>query len=167
VSTRSIPFYESAVRAVLDGRKTQTRCVVEPQPTGDTTMVEWNIAQKAFVPWHWMSGVGSYAGGRRTGKIIRCPYGLPGDRLRVRGWTTNLPLEVTGVRMERVQDISIDDCLAEGVGADFTGPFDPQESGPEPDFLFARLWDDINAKRGCSWNENPWVWVIEFKRVAK
>ena len=33
-----------------------------------------------------------------------------------------------------------------------------------PTLHFKHLWDGINAKRGCSWESNPWVWVVEFKR---
>ena len=75
-------------------------------------------------------------------------------------------LEVTGVRVERVQEITVGDALSEGVGCDFGKHFDPQEPGPEPDYLFSKLWDSINGKKeGCSWAENPWVFVISFKVI--
>lgn len=74
-------------------------------------------------------------------------------------WASRIDLEVTGVRVERLQDISEDDALAEGlywpdVGYDQT-----------PQRIFAALWESINGPG--SWDANPWVWVVEFKRVAQ
>ena len=72
-------------------------------------------------------------------------------------WASHITLEVTGVKVERVQDISEDDCKAEGV------PW--HESYPVPAAkYFAMLWDEINRKR-APWESNPWVWVVEFERV--
>lgn len=73
-------------------------------------------------------------------------------------WASRITLEVTGVRMERVQEISQADAWAEGVECNARHE-DPRET-------FTRLWDSINADRGYSWGENPWVWVVEFKWVA-
>jgi len=66
-------------------------------------------------------------------------------------------LEITNIRVERVQDISEDDCKSEAI---------PKAYGIlKPKVGFARIWDEINAKRGYGWDKNPWVWVIEFKRL--
>ena len=74
-------------------------------------------------------------------------------------WASRIMLEVTGVRVERLQDISEADAMAEGVTAGkYTGL----------DRAYARaysdLWEQINGPG--SWDANPWVWVIEFKRFS-
>ena len=74
-------------------------------------------------------------------------------------WASRLTLEVVSVRVERVQEISNPDAQAEGVGW-------WQPVGGEKDYRleYSMLWNRINAKRGYSWDSNPWAWVIEFKR---
>lgn len=73
-------------------------------------------------------------------------------------WASRITLEITVVRVERVQDISGRDALAEGVTSeDVHIPYWQQ---------FAPVWNSINAKRGYSWDVNPWVWVISFARVG-
>jgi len=71
-------------------------------------------------------------------------------------------LEVKSVRVEQLQDISEKDAKAEGVGK--LPPW--AECGT---FLrgFEALWDNLNAKRGYSWESNPWVFCYEFMRVEK
>lgn len=86
-------------------------------------------------------------------------------------WMSRMTLEVIGVRVERLQDISMNDAIAEGVECELErvtldgtttneGPF-----GPAALLEFGRLWENINAKR-APWSSNPWVWVIEFKKVT-
>ena len=70
---------------------------------------------------------------------------------------SRLTLEITGVRVERLQAISHNDALAEGV------EYDVSEPDGSPLFRFRALWEKINGYG--SWEANPWVWVIEFKRV--
>jgi hypothetical protein len=70
-------------------------------------------------------------------------------------YASRITLEVTDVRVERVQNITDEDALAEGVDQD----------GYIPRVQFKNLWDSINAKRGAGWDVNPWVWVIEFERI--
>ncbi len=228
------------VRAVLDGRKTQTRRIapisqlkIEPY---ERDMVTWNVQfSKAF------KGVtGSYSGGRlsesEAKRVIAsqfCPFGAVGDRLWVRetfaghyidddqiqdikdgrdkasdlceyradypsgaqaleGWTpsihmprwaSRITLEITGVRVERLQDISEGDAKAEGLaeitkdgslfkfgipdrdgypGNDDNGwPWTEWERNPVD--AYRKLWQSIYG--ADSWQANPWVWVIEFKRV--
>lgn len=74
---------------------------------------------------------------------------------------SRITLEVCSVRVERVQEISPYDCIAEGM-----------EARPMNAYVahclrkgFAELWDSINAERGYSWDSNPLVWCIEFRRV--
>lgn len=64
-----------------------------------------------------------------------------------------IELEITGIRVERLQDINQADAVAEGCG---NGVSTPRQT-------FCELWSSIHSYK--SWNSNPWVWVIEFKRV--
>lgn len=95
---------------------------------------------------------------------------------------SRITLENTSVRVERLNDISESDALAEGIlsvrsqawdrehFATWRGQFEEAVSagtkppiGPSPKTAFAALWQQINGPD--SWNSNPWVWVVEFKRV--
>ncbi len=74
-------------------------------------------------------------------------------------------LEITEVRVQRVQDISEADALAEGA--------EPVACGENSVYFkerhrlgFMSLWDSINAKRGFGWAQNPWVWAYTFRRVT-
>lgn len=71
-------------------------------------------------------------------------------------WASRYLLEITNVRVERLTQMSEEDAIAEGVSHD---------AGLAPLGAFAKLWDHLNAKRGFSWQGNPWVWVLEFRRV--
>jgi hypothetical protein len=241
-SERPIIFSAPMVRAILEGRKTQTRRVVKPQPervepydeiVTSLTGGGLQVAAQAIsgretsvvhVPagWRWKSLYVSaehypqddHPAGFRANLVYHCPYGAPGDRLWVREafaveergrdadgglryryrangasrvvgdewvhlkgwfmspttapehyrwrppiymprWASRITLEVTGVRVERLQDITVEDCQAEGC----TG----SPHGPMADLiLFPTLWDTINGKR-APWASNPWVWVVEFK----
>jgi hypothetical protein len=80
---------------------------------------------------------------------------LPHDAAR-------LFLKVEAVRVERLQDITTADAINEGMPecrTGMTGVFDYEIR------CFHTLWDTLNAKRGYSWDSNPWVWVIEFVRM--
>jgi len=75
-------------------------------------------------------------------------------------WASRITLEIRGVRVERVQDISEVDCEKElGV--------EPFSLGNMPVERFAATWDSINARRGYGWDENPWVWVLDFEVVKR
>ncbi|QNH21203.1 hypothetical protein HEP73_02115 [Xanthomonas sp. GW] len=87
-------------------------------------------------------------------------------------WACRLVLEITDVRVERLQAISEADADAEGFAGGypwelapdiFTAPHDRWGSLTIPE-CFGVLWSSINGK--ASWDANPWVWVIEFKRVT-
>ncbi len=177
MKTRPIIFQPEMVRAILDGRKSQTRRVIKPQPyilTG-TQPDEWPDEYPEL-----------------------CPYGVPGDRLWVREtmwrnsgyiendkpklkndgkipsihmprWKSRLTLEITNVRVERVQDISYQDVFCEGIDKRNIRSFE-LFGDSEHRLLVARrhfqvLWDKMHKKRGFGWSENPWVWVVEFKKV--
>lgn len=69
-------------------------------------------------------------------------------------------LKVRGVWVEQLQSISSYDAMREGMEVDILrDEYDPVE-------LFQETWDAINAKRGCGWESNPWVWVIAFERIG-
>lgn len=75
---------------------------------------------------------------------------------------SRLTLEITEIRVERLQEISEEDAMAEGVDwKDYAGL-----ASKTAKKLFAQLWDSINL-RIFPWSSNPWVWVIAFKRVTK
>lgn len=197
---RPILFSAPMVRAILDGRKTQTRRVMKVQP-GD---VLWRSNGR---DWLWLDNDDGPL--TEPAPCIRCPFGAVGDRLWVREtwrserrndgarmvrfnadnsveerpsaheapydtvwrrgltdrwrpsihmprWASRITLEVTGVRVERLQDISEDDAKAEGV----SGPFDALFT---PKVRFEALWESINGLD--AWDANPWVWVVEFRRL--
>lgn len=84
-------------------------------------------------------------------------------------WAARTLLEVTGVRVERLRTISEADMIAEGIErtADgFSVDGGRHFHAARARDSFASLWDSINAARGHSWDANPWVWVVEFRRVA-
>lgn len=222
---RPIIFSAESVRAILDGRKTQTRRLVKPQPPQDCAP----ICIGAFNPTvigrdgEALPGpeiFGAYDDDGEWG--ARCPYGAPGDRLWVREtwryedfdlddgvwyaavgfraddshtsfryhvsrgsgertgwrspihmprWASRIALEVLAVRVQRLQKISEEDAIAEGMRFDGTyyagGPHSIKGT-PKAFHLatqaFADLWDSINARR-APWESNPWVWVIQFRKV--
>lgn len=186
-------FNAEMVRALLDGRKTQTRRIIKDCTVGRDPISKFIKIGKKFI--------GCYP--EDVPELIRecCPYGVPGDRIWVREtwaeagasapdlklyranypehvpsiyenvppaeeirWTpsihmprtaSRIMLEITDVRVERLRSMSQDDARAEGVIA---------ASGPmEAGLAFRELWDSIYGEE--SWKANPWVWVIEFKRV--
>lgn len=74
---------------------------------------------------------------------------------------SRITLEITGIRAERVQDITSASAIAEGIGVD------DGQMRETPNFR--ELWDSINAKRAkgiYAWVNNPWVWVIQFKQIT-
>jgi hypothetical protein len=87
-------------------------------------------------------------------------------------WASRIALEVTNVRVERLQDISEADAIAEGVDRfpgcrqdDDTAAFNrigPVDNDSFPIARYAALWESINGPG--SWEANPWVWVVEFQR---
>jgi hypothetical protein len=90
---------------------------------------------------------------------------MPREACRIR-------LEITNIRVERVQDISEADAIAEGVESWFSDLFQetrykdyetPISDWRNPDSSYRSLWTKINGTD--SWNSNPWVWVVEFKRI--
>jgi hypothetical protein len=212
------------VKAILDGRKTQTRRVAKPP------------AKAVFLPNdYWridLDEPGTAYLDDESGRLrIACPYGQPGDRLWVREtwwsdrrepgvavydatpewgkyrdatepirsthlddtlttreearaamlpkfwskrpsifmprWASRLTLEVVAVGVERLQEISHEDAVAEGFGDHLREKTPDAPHGRTWGRLgFSQLWDFINGKRpGCSWDANPFVWVVSFRRL--
>ena len=186
MTERPILFSGPMVRAILDGRKTQTRRVFIPPPPFDwTDDISVELAAGSITPRHavgdrlWVRETwgtwGSFDHMRPsqlTGREgIAYAADQPGDPAehicgRVRPsihmpkWAARIWLEVTGVRVERVQDISEADAVAEGVQCSSEDILYPNELA-----AFRPLWDSLNAKRGYGWDANPWVAVIEFRRI--
>jgi hypothetical protein len=77
-------------------------------------------------------------------------------------WACRIDLEITGVRVERLQDISEGDARAEGVPGEEEAALGCNWY-EKPRRAYRRIWSQINGE--ASWNENPYVWVIEFKRL--
>jgi hypothetical protein len=77
---------------------------------------------------------------------------------------SRITLEVTGARVERLQEIDWEDSIAEGIR-------DPRRAAWRVDPVegcvakYRELWDSLNAARGYGWHANPWVWVVEFRRI--
>ena len=204
---RPILFSGPMVKAILEGRKTQTRRVVK--------WPDWVTAQDQEKLIHQTppTGLAFYEDGPPV-KRLTCPYGQPGDRLWVREsfqpllvegvkwrdsnyktgvgyapnyvatspviefmdcghddeitprvtpsifmprWASRITLEITGVRVQRLQEISIEDALAEGI---------THSTFNAPRVEYQWLWDSINAKSGLDWNKNPFVWAISFRRIG-
>lgn len=98
---------------------------------------------------------------------MRRSNGIPGESplrwrpsIHMPRWASRILLEIVDIRMERLQDISPDDCIAEG-----SWPIEKREfgRGHEAVSAYRELWDRINGPE--SWGQNPWVWVIEFKPI--
>lgn len=224
---RPILFSAPMVRAILAGTKTQTRRVVNGQEQWPT-----NTHHITFLSTR---GTALAVDSNRTTwrPEIRCPYGQPGDRLRVKeaawmwcerrpngttktgrqkwlyvpmraagiwyaadhrtkpnisvvspdtgnewgwrlkigrflpSWASRITLEVTGVRVERLLDITNDGIKAEGLDDDpriVSGEIEGSMLTPfGRRVAFEDLWKSINGPG--SWEANPWVWVVEFRRL--
>lgn len=86
-------------------------------------------------------------------------------------WASRITLEITGVRVERLTEISFEDCRAEGCSPDFKCPAgdcrDATCTGTHygEKWHFQNLWDSM-AKPGFAWKDSPWVWCIAFRRIT-
>ena len=89
-------------------------------------------------------------------------------------WASRINLGITAVRVERLLEISDEDAIAEGLESSVQKnvliddePFYRvgDIADVDPRQVFLRLWDSINYKRGFGWDVNPWVWVVEFRRI--
>lgn len=104
-------------------------------------------------------------------KTVRLRRGRPG-RFMPR-WASRILLEVVSVRIERLQEIDPHDVLREGIEilrcdceacSRYSSMCTADQSAAIDEWM--TLWDSINGKRpGCSWDDNPWVWRVEFRRL--
>ncbi|MEQ4652934.1 hypothetical protein AB7092_07985 [Providencia rettgeri] len=78
-------------------------------------------------------------------------------------WASRITLEITNIRVERLQSISEEDAKAEGYDNSQSDAANSIGWFEKPIRAFRRDWENINGTDG--WNSNPWVWVIEFKKV--
>ncbi|HZZ17858.1 MAG TPA: hypothetical protein VFE25_00730 [Opitutaceae bacterium] len=138
MTEREIPFSAPMRATLMDGTKTQTRRVLTEAGVRCDSVVDG----RAFC----------IAASGARGELI-CPYGISGDHLRVTG-QPGLLLQITEVRAERLDSISVGDALAEGA-----------QPGSDPVAGYRAIWDGLNKARGFGWTTNPWVWVIIFVRL--
>jgi len=195
---RPIIFSTPMVKAILDGRKTQTRRVMNPQPVLGKPWKDWIVdpdvmdLPTAYCPygikqdrlwvketWAWIDNsefdfdAESYVEYRADNPGAKYPGEWPEEEARgnpeAPKWKSSIHmpkkhariwLEITGVRVERLQDISDEDVLHEGFRMDNVSIFRLGYKG-----AFAELWDSINKKKH-PWSSNDWVWVLEFRKVT-
>jgi len=83
-------------------------------------------------------------------------------------WASRITLEVTDIRVERLQEIAEEEALAEGVAewmkTDAFKGLAYNDPHPGARGVFAQGWDALNAKRGYGWDVDPWVWIVSFRR---
>ncbi|HBX0838314.1 TPA: hypothetical protein MJG19_14665 [Klebsiella pneumoniae] len=218
MTERGMIFNGEMVRALLDGRKTQTRRIVKGTDSAVKFCKEWNInGEEVFV----VLGEKDHTGMNPVLGAISCPFGAVGNRIWVREafrvhsratdvatlvykasernswteqthrvpvavcnkpatpekwtpslhmprWASRILLEITDVRVERLNAINEHDAQAEGVAKLRGGFWKHYQPGWTQHQLSARgsfvtLWKSIYGDE--SWNSNPWVWVIKFKRI--
>lgn len=210
---RGMIFNSEMVRAILEGRKTQTRRIMKVQPGtpefGLRRIIESSKANENGM-YFWSQD--DACGIKARSKPFLFPYGEVGDRIWVREtfrvhsratdvatlvyrasvrnswteqthrvpvavcnkpatpekwtpsihmprWASRITLEITDVRVERLRDLSEEDAKSEGIIPSAGGVL----PGWEYRINFRDLWMDIYGTD--NWEANPWVWVIEFKRV--
>ncbi len=186
IKEKPILFNSEMVNAILDGKKTQTRRVIKNpeqwmiEDMGDGSFFfedgngdSQNVldycpygkqGDRLWVRETWFNP--DYADGKGITdfnyyKATDDPNEWKGSwkpSIHMPRWASRINLEVTGVRVERVRDISTHDAISEGILKE------PHDSKPHIAY-FADLWDSINKKRGYGWDINPWAWVVEFKKL--
>lgn len=194
---RPILFSAPMVKAILDGQKTMTRRVnsIGEYYISDKKCPYGVVGDRLWVreTWYYEEHMHDSTEG-----MPDLPCGLYSHRLVYKAdctdypvnvgvgrqgwrpsifmprWASRILLEVTDVKVERLQDITEEDAAKEGINqhpyeyADSTYYDErPEIAGLEANIAaFAGLWDSINGRKpGKAWNDNPWVWVVEFRRV--
>lgn len=181
MKARPILMNGAMVRATLDGSKTQTRRVMSErhryhfiEASGDLELCPYGVpGDRLYVRETWQHSnhpLGPYDDDCLVfyrADYLDDPHGADGEKSpegRYRTWrpsihmprsASRILLEVTAIRVERLQDISEADAWAEGCSQDATWPRD----------WYLDLWDSLKPAAGFTWADNPWVWVVEFKRI--
>jgi hypothetical protein len=188
VTERPILFSTEMVRAILEGRKTQTRRVLNPQPSGriDRTLRRYGNTgdrlwvKETFTPDFFGAGLPAYRADCHPDADHFKPEGIKWTSGRfMPKRSARLWLEIGTVRVERLHEITEADARAEGFP--LTHPIkarrtvrglDGRVTRDTVDLVdftarggFAHAWDAINGKR-APWATNPYVWVISFNRVV-
>lgn len=101
-----------------------------------------------------------YTADEHATRIVPFGWGRGRPSIFMRRWMSRLTLELTAVRVERLNEISEEDAEAEGV----IGLYVQKDDAPSRAVAFRDLWESING--AGSWAANPWVWVLSFRRVA-
>lgn len=189
---RPMLFNADMVRAILSDRKTQTRRAIKPQPLGNgpykyhSTWGDFReipqykglkcpygiSGDRLWVRESWSTP--KCLDGKKPSELVNInslhywadeekQAGRKRPSIHMPRWASRIDLEITHVRAERLQEINEDDALAEGVD----GEKEAAERGStwydKPRRAYRFLWESINGQG--SWDANPWVWVIEFKRI--
>lgn len=172
MTDRPILFSGSMVRAIRDGRKTQTRRIIKPQlvkltelPSnpygnpGDRLWVRencWAHKDTGEIFAYCAVDETLYSNNKTVKKV---------PSIHMPRWASRITLEIAGVRVNRLHDISEEDAIAEGIGQAIGDGLYRSESGSigRARTLFQSLWQSINGPD--SWDENPGVWVIDFKKL--
>jgi len=117
-----------------------------------------------------------YLAGRQDYKTKPAIIGKTRPSIFMPRWAARTVLQIRDVRVERLQDISEEDAVDEGIAYGFRcnagwPDYEHIRNGvcevtqDSAGMSFASLWDSLNAKRGISWEANPWVWVINFRMI--
>jgi len=187
VKERPILFSGEMVRAILDGRKTQTRRIIKKQPLCNGHLIRgfeylegdrlW-VKEALYASLQSCGETGYYLAKYVADGKFACMENVPvawqwkrtyQPGMFMPRWASRITLGITGVRVERLQEITPANCKAEGIF--ITHPEKPTIDEALHHMrlyrdAFTELWDSLNAKRGYPWDSNPWVWVIEFKRIT-
>lgn len=168
-----IKFSDEMLAAVIDGRKTQTRRLIEPQPEVtekrlrelDAWQDGYTLSEQVCEAW-------------RHGFIDDdCPYGQAGDVIPFADKDGNIKgeIKIVDVWLQQVQDISEEDAIAEGVvtgrygneGNWLRGFYAPGGNQPHQNAksAYSEIWRSIYGVE--AWCKNLWCWVIEFKQIQE
>jgi hypothetical protein len=169
-NAKPILFRGPMVRAILAGTKTQTRRICQgqrelsnehdfqidrcPYGTGRMWVREaWRVHGGA--EYEYMRDPGSLMFRADMEERFDCNDYRWRPSIFMPRWASRITLEITGVRVQRLQEITEADAKAEGA-----------KHMPDHRCHFREIWDDINSKR-APWASNPWVWALTFKRVER
>ena len=192
MKTKPILFSAPMVRALLDGSKTQTRRAYKTKnggvwpnvndlpgmrqilrncPYGQPGDQLW--VREAWLKTNPWSEVGLHTYGYRASDAAEFPEAIWKPSIHMPRGASRITLEIIEVRVERLQDISESDCIAEGVmrGRDgmWCGAAHKIKGTPRAFHTAVGAYDDLwtSINGADSWASNPWVWVLTFKRIGE